>query len=80
MRRSPVLKDFPASMNFPHFCEKWTWREVRTEKHITLLELSKRSGLGKSMINNIENGKTSPTLMQLEALEVALDVRITEKQ
>lgn len=52
--------------------------EVRTEKRITLLELSKRSGLGKSTINNIENGKTSPTLMQLEALAVALDVRITD--
>ena len=52
--------------------------EVRTEKHITLLELSKRSGLGKSTINNIENGKTSPTLMQLELLAVALDVRITD--
>ena len=52
--------------------------EVRTEKRITLLELSKRSGLGKSTINNIENGKTSPTLMQLELLAVALDVRITD--
>lgn len=52
--------------------------EVRTEKRITLLELSKRSGLGKSTINNIENGKTSPTLMQLELLAVALGVRITD--
>lgn len=38
-----------------------TW-EVRTEKVFTLMELAKRSGLGKSTLNNIENGKVSPTL------------------
>lgn len=52
--------------------------EVRTEKRITLLELSRRSGLGKSTINNIENEKTSPTLMQLEVLAIAMGVRITD--
>lgn len=51
--------------------------EMRTEKGFTLMELSKRSGIGKSTINNIENGKVSPTLLQLELLAIVLDVKIT---
>lgn len=35
--------------------------EMRTSKGFTLMELSKKSGIGKSTINNIENGKVSPT-------------------
>ena len=30
--------------------------EMRTSKGFTLMELSKKSGIGKSTINNIENG------------------------
>lgn len=52
--------------------------QIRTAKRITLVELAKRSGIGKSTINNIENEKVSPTLMQLEALAVALEVHITD--
>ena len=51
---------------------------VRTEKGYTLLELSKKSGIGKSTINNIENGKVSPTLFQLEMIAIAMNVRITD--
>jgi len=47
--------------------------EMRTSKGFTLMELSKKSGIGKSTINNIENGKVSPTLFQL-----ALGVKITD--
>lgn len=43
--------------------------EMRTSKGFTLMELSKKSGIGKSTINNIENGKVSPTLFQLEMIE-----------
>ena len=39
-----------------------TWN-ARTEKGLTLMELAKKSGLGKSTLNNIENGKVSPTLL-----------------
>lgn len=52
--------------------------QIRTTKRITLVELAKRSGIGKSTINNIENEKVSPTLMQLEALAAALEVHITD--
>jgi transcriptional regulator with XRE-family HTH domain len=34
--------------------------------------------LSKSTLNNIENGKTSPTLSQLEAIAAALHIHITD--
>lgn len=40
--------------------------------------LAKKSGIGKSTLNNIENGKVSPTLFQLETIAIALEVRITD--
>ena len=52
--------------------------EMRTSKGFTLMELSKKSGIGKSTINNIENGKVSPTLLQLEMIAIALGVNITD--
>lgn len=51
--------------------------EKRTAKQFTLMELAKKSGIGKSMLNNIENGKVSPTLFQLETIAIALDIKIT---
>ena len=52
--------------------------EMRTSKVFTLMELSKKSGIGKYTINNIENGKVSPTLFQLEMIAIALGVNITD--
>lgn len=52
--------------------------EVRTSKGFASMELSKKSGIGKSTINNIENGKVSPTLFQLEMIAIALGVNITD--
>lgn len=52
--------------------------EKRTENRFTLMELAKKSGIGKSTLNNIENGKVSPTLFQLETIAIALDVKITD--
>ena len=54
-----------------------TW-EARTVKGITLKQLEELSGISKTALNNIENGKTSPTMHQLEAIAKALDVRITD--
>jgi transcriptional regulator with XRE-family HTH domain len=42
------------------------------------MELAKKSGIGKSTLNNIENGKVSPTLFQLETIAIALEVKITD--
>lgn len=50
---------------------------VRTEKGYTLVELSKKSGIGKTTLNNYENGLTSPTLRQFEVIAQALDTKIS---
>lgn len=52
--------------------------EVRQNKNITLNDLAKKAGIGKTTINNIEKGKVSPTLKELEAIAKALDMRITD--
>ncbi len=52
--------------------------EMRTEKGLTLMQLATKSGIGKSTLNNIENGKVSPTLFQLEMIAIAMDVKITD--
>lgn len=52
--------------------------EKRTEKQFTLMELAKKSKIGKSTLNNIKNGKVLPTLFQLETIAIALDVKITD--
>ena len=54
-----------------------TW-QARIKKHLTLIQLAAMTGISKSTLNNIENGRTSPTLNQLEAIANALDVRITD--
>lgn len=51
---------------------------VRIQKGYTLKQLEALSGISKSTINNIENGVTCPTILQLEKLAKALDVRITD--
>jgi len=52
--------------------------EMRTSKGFTLVQLAAKSGIGKSTLNNIENGKVSPTLFQLEMIAIALDIKITD--
>ncbi len=53
-------------------------RSVRKTKRISLRELSFRTGLGKSTLNDFENGKSSPTLKQLEFIAQALSCRISD--
>lgn len=52
--------------------------EARTQKGYTLIQLEEVTGISKSTLNNVENGKTSPTLSQLESIASALGVRITD--
>lgn len=52
--------------------------EARIQKGYTLVQLEGITGISKSTLNNIENGKTSPTLSQLESIASALGVRITD--
>lgn len=51
--------------------------QAREDKGLSVRQLAKLTGLSKSTINNIENGRTSPTLWQLEQLAKALDCKIT---
>lgn len=52
--------------------------QAREDKRLSVRQMAKLTGLSKSTINNIENGKTSPTLWQLEQLAKALDCKMTD--
>lgn len=53
-------------------------KEIRKQQNITLDELSKKSGVSKSHINDIENNKKEPTLTIAVAIAKALDVQLTD--
>lgn len=57
--------------------EVYTW-QARINKVMTLKQLEIATGIGKTTLNNIENGLVSPTLVQLEAIARALDVTMIE--
>ena len=57
--------------------EVLTW-QARTEKGLTLMQLSAMTGISKTTLNTIENGITSPTLDQLDAIARALNVKIID--
>ena len=57
--------------------KNYIW-EARTEKNITLEELAEMSGIGRSTINDLENGKRLPNLFQMECIARALDLSICE--
>lgn len=54
-----------------------TW-QARNEKNLTLRQLAELTGISKSALHNIENGKNPPTLNQLEVIAAALNVHITD--
>lgn len=53
------------------------WK-MRTKKNMTLTQLSELSGIPKSTLNDLENEKTKPNIVQLEKIAIALDCRITD--
>ena len=57
--------------------EVYTW-QARINKGMTLKQLEIATGIGKTTLNNIENGLVSPTLVQLEAIARARDVTMIE--
>lgn len=52
--------------------------EVRTAKGLKLEAVALLTGVSKSTLNNIENGKTSPTLVNLEKIARGLGCRISD--
>lgn len=53
------------------------WK-IRYEKGITLKQLEEMTGLGKTTLNNIENGKSSPTLRELDIICESLNITYKE--
>ena len=53
-------------------------REVRTGRHLTIIELAELSGVSKSHISEIENGKQIPSIHILCLLAAALEVKPEE--
>ncbi len=53
-------------------------KQVRQEKNMTLSMLSKKSGVSRTHINDIENNLKSPSLFVMVRLAKALDVEVTE--
>lgn len=52
------------------------WEE-RDKKGISLRQLSSLTGISKTRLNNIENGKKSVTLDELERIAIALEINMT---
>lgn len=52
--------------------------EIRTAKGLKLEAVAAVTGVSKSTLNNIENGKTSPTLAYLEKIAKGLGCRISD--
>jgi transcriptional regulator with XRE-family HTH domain len=52
--------------------------EIRTAKGLKLEAVAAITGVSKSTLNNIENGKTSPTLANLEKIAKGLGCRISD--
>lgn len=52
--------------------------EIRTAKGLKLEAVAAVTGVSKSTLNNIENGKTSPTLVNLEKIAKGLGCRISD--
>lgn len=49
---------------------------VRNEKGVSLRELSKMTGIGKSTLQRFENGEVYPRMDAMEKIAAALDVKI----
>lgn len=52
--------------------------EIRHKRGITLMKLQEMTGLGKTTLNNIENGKVSPTIYEVEKICNALSITFRE--
>lgn len=53
-------------------------KQIRKEKNMSLSELSKKSGISTTHINDVENNLKSPSLLVAVLLAKALNINITE--
>lgn len=49
-------------------------KNLRVSRKLTLVELSKMSGVGKSTISDIENGKINPSISTIEKLTSSMNI------
>lgn len=54
-----------------------TW-QIRESRGLTLVEMENLTGISKTTLNDIENGKVSPTLDTLEKIASGLGIKITD--
>lgn len=57
--------------------EVFLW-QARTSKGMNLIELAKRTGISKTRLNDIENGRKSPKIEELEWVCEVLDVYLED--
>ena len=53
------------------------WK-IRSSKKLTLQEMEVKTGVSKTAINDIENGKKSPRLDTLQLIANGLDVNVID--
>lgn len=53
-------------------------KSIRKKKNLTLEQLSERTGISKSHINDVENENKEPGISIMVRLAKALDVEITD--
>ena len=53
-------------------------KEKRKEKNLTLAQLSEKTGISKTHINDIENNLKEPSLSMVVRIAKALDLKIEE--
>ncbi len=53
-------------------------KRIRIKKNITQVEISKKLGVDRSFVSNLENAKTNPTLATITNLAQALGVSTNE--
>jgi transcriptional regulator with XRE-family HTH domain len=71
-----ALKDRPSHPDIPVLNVGQRLREFRTDRNLSIRELSRESGLNVNTLSMIENGKASPSLETLQQLSLALDTPI----
>jgi transcriptional regulator with XRE-family HTH domain len=53
-------------------------KKIRKERGLSLRALAEKSGISKSTLNDIENGKSNPTTETLAKIAKALDIKISD--
>lgn len=52
--------------------------QFRTKQKLSLKQLSEKTGISKSALNNYENGIRYPNMKQMEQIAKALNIRIED--